>query len=88
MQIFIYPNPIAQGEIMKKVHHNAGPERAREPSRPVGLSNTVIDESDKVQKASSACFVTLRITFKPQKKNPLVQHAISYPSTAPERGRR
>jgi hypothetical protein len=73
---------------MAKIQRNASPERAREPSKPVALSNAVIHESEKVNHASHACFVTLRISFKPQKSNSLVRHAISYPSTAPERGRR
>jgi len=77
-----------QGEKMKKVQHNANPERAREPSKTGALSNAVIHESEKVNQASHACFVTLRISFKPQKQNSLVRHDLSFPSTAPERGRR
>jgi len=76
-----------QGENMAKIQRNASPERAREPAKTATLSNAVIHESEKVTQASHSCFVLLRITFKPQKKNPLVRHDISYPSTAPERGR-
>lgn len=53
------------------------------------LSEKVIARSEKVTQASNQSFVYLRITFAPQGKNkqPIRHHNISFPSTAPERGR-
>lgn len=74
---------------MAKIHHKQqeGPERSHHPSTRAPLSETVIERSEKIAHASHHCFAVLRITFAPQKKSKLARHHISFPSTAPERGR-
>jgi len=74
---------------MAKIHHKQpeGPIRPHHPPKGAPLSEAVINRSEKVAHASNQCFVRLRVTFAPQKKSKLASHHVSFPSTAPERGR-